>query len=397
MTRTTLMLAAIIGFAAVPTFAQLPTETEDFDVEPDDWGCIRCRMPEDFVDFGWDDGSGNNQYRSANTIGDSPGWAGGIFPRSRIDPAIYVDVTIGNYTLDDELHATGKFWLDEDEFYNGGTAFGFFDATDIDNDDPNRFLGRGLDMMGMVILEDERQRADYVLDEQGYKNVGISQRGFNKGFATVPIKTPFEFEMHWDPNDPFAFGEGVFTTTIRNMDSGEESVLVLPMTFLGREAGAKFNAFGLVVGGPSDPPHDRIDNIMEFFFDDIEYTSNDSCGVQEFCDRHLTGPPVPVAGDANNDGSVDTADIVQILGAAKFETGMAATFEQGDFDGDGVFATSDIVAMLGEGKFETGPYRALQDPFGPDVQLNYVPEPSTVILFALGLIGVVGCNRRRWA
>ena len=79
----------------------------------------------------------------------------------------------------------------------------------------------------------------------------------------------------------------------------------------------------------------------------------------------IGGPPRPPlgSGDANNDGSVDTADIVQILAANKFETGQPATFAEGDFDFDGVFATSDIVVMLAAGLFETGRYRrALKDP-----------------------------------
>ena len=75
-----------------------------------------------------------------------------------------------------------------------------------------------------------------------------------------------------------------------------------------------------------------------------------------------TTGPTPMAGDANNDGMVDTSDVIQILAGGKFETGAAATFADGDFDGDGVFTTGDIVAMLAVGLFETGPYRALQDP-----------------------------------
>ena len=218
----------------------------------------------------------------------------------------------------------------------------------------------------------------------------------------------------------------------------------------------------------------------------------------EFVPTNGGGDPIPRPGDANNDGQVDTADIIALLAANKFEMGTPATFAEGDFDGDGVFSTGDILAMLAENLFEMGPYRALQDApagtddvvvnydvangnvsvdalnpitsislesvsgiftgeaaanlggpfdvdtdvkvfkavfgddfsnvefgavaaaglakdfllndltasgslaggggtFGPDVQLNYVPEPSTVILFALGLIGVVGCGWRGWA
>ena len=33
--------------------------------------------------------------------------------------------------------------------------------------------------------------------------------------------------------------------------------------------------------------------------------------------------------------------------------------------------------------------------FGPDVQLNYIPEPSTIVLLALGLAGFAAYPRRR--
>ena len=107
----------------------------------------------------------------------------------------------------------------------------------------------------------------------------------------------------------------------------------------------------------------------------------------------LVAPFEPKAGDANEDRSVDTADIVQILAAAKFETQQPATFGEGDFTGDGFFDTADIVAMLAEGLFETGPYASLGDASSGAV--SGVPEPATWILWLLGAIAVTAGARRR--
>ena len=98
------------------------------------------------------------------------------------------------------------------------------------------------------------------------------------------------------------------------------------------------------------------------------------------------------AGDANGDFSVDTADVVQILAAAKFETGQLASFSEGDFSGDRVFNTADIVAMLAEGLFETGPYAAVS----ADASTASVPEPSSVLLAIAAFAAVMAVGGRRW-
>ena len=101
------------------------------------------------------------------------------------------------------------------------------------------------------------------------------------------------------------------------------------------------------------------------------------------------------AGDANGDFMVDTADIIAVLAAGKFETGDAATFEQGDFNGDGVFNTGDIVLMLGEGLFETGPYASLGDVSNAGAgSVSRVPEPTTLGLLLMGMLAVAAGRRR---
>ena len=59
-------------------------------------------------------------------------------------------------------------------------------------------------------------------------------------------------------------------------------------------------------------------------------------------------------GDSNRDGKFSFEDVLEILAAGKFETGQAATGEQGDWNGDGVFDGADIQLALDEGTYEKG-------------------------------------------
>ena len=74
-------------------------------------------------------------------------------------------------------------------------------------------------------------------------------------------------------------------------------------------------------------------------------------------------PPPWLAGDANQDFFFTPADIVQVLWAGKYQTGLAATWGEGDWDaapwqfpwekpsGDGVFDEHDIVTALLTGRY----------------------------------------------
>ena len=76
------------------------------------------------------------------------------------------------------------------------------------------------------------------------------------------------------------------------------------------------------------------------------------------------------AGDANLDLSFDQLDLVQVLIAAKYLTGMPATWGEGDWDaapggtkddppvGNGRFDQRDIITALASGAYLTGPYAA---------------------------------------
>ena len=382
-------------------------------------------------DAGWGP-SGNNRSEEINTdfgysdtnniSGNGPGEAGGRFSRIFTEFAFYGDLSIGEWTLEDPLRAEGKARFDylgpdtSIKSINGEVIVGFFDATDSIFD----IVDRSGDHLGFGILEDERARTTIAFAD------GDAPHDFN--FASFEYGVANDFVIEWDPNDPRAFGEGALHMTITNPE-GESTTKTKFLKPTERITGAEFNAFGVMTSFRNES--DRIELAANFFVDDVTYTSDNQCVTQQCKDRVLDPPPnggggtadIPIiAGDSDLNGAFDTADIVVALAGNKFETGNPATWQEGDWNaapdpaftyasadtgggtppqGNGVFDTSDIVAALAGGNFEKGTVLvaalAAGGTYGPDVQLNYVPEPSTVILFALGLVGLVGCGWRGWA
>ena len=66
----------------------------------------------------------------------------------------------------------------------------------------------------------------------------------------------------------------------------------------------------------------------------------------------------PKPGDANCDTVFNQLDIVQVLQAAKYQTGEPATWQQGDWNGDELFDQLDLVAALQTGNYLKGAYAA---------------------------------------
>ncbi|MCA9200956.1 MAG: PEP-CTERM sorting domain-containing protein, partial [Planctomycetales bacterium] len=88
-------------------------------------------------------------------------------------------------------------------------------------------------------------------------------------------------------------------------------------------------------------------------------------------------------GDSNLDGEFNSGDFVQVFTAGLFESGAAATWEQGDWNGDEKFDSGDFVSAFTDGGFE----------LGPRTGVSAVPEPSS--LGWLAGLGVLMALRRR--
>ena len=89
-------------------------------------------------------------------------------------------------------------------------------------------------------------------------------------------------------------------------------------------------------------------------------------------------------GDADLDGEFNSTDFVVVFQGGLFETDSPAVWELGDWDGDGLFNSSDFVIAFQDGGFEMGARNAAA---------NVVPEPSSVLLLAFGLL--IGALMRR--
>lgn len=78
-------------------------------------------------------------------------------------------------------------------------------------------------------------------------------------------------------------------------------------------------------------------------------------------------------GDTNIDGTVDVLDAANFLAGGKFDSGRAASWNEGDFGYDGVVDILDAAAFLSTSLFDAGPYVTFAAAPGPAVVA--VPEP----------------------
>ena len=69
-----------------------------------------------------------------------------------------------------------------------------------------------------------------------------------------------------------------------------------------------------------------------------------------------------------------------------------AIWTQGDWNWDGHFTSSDLVAALETGNYEAGPYAHPNDEI---LAAHAVPEPTMLMLFALGALGLLAQRRSK--
>ena len=93
-------------------------------------------------------------------------------------------------------------------------------------------------------------------------------------------------------------------------------------------------------------------------------------------------------GDSNLDLEFNSADMVQVFVAGKYEKDEDAGWEEGDWDADLRFNSADMVAAFVAGGYEKG-----QKP-PQAAAVSAVPEPTSQLLLSLGLFGLATRRRR---
>jgi hypothetical protein len=129
-------------------------------------------------------------------------------------------------------------------------------------------------------------------------------------------------------------------------------------------------------------------NAAVYYHDPTLLEAADRIGYQTMWSVNFTHPEAAVfetlqLGDANLDGVFNTADLVQILQAGKYELDLQAGWAEGDWNRDRRFNTNDFVVALQAGGYEQE----------ATTNMTFVPEPGACCLLVLALIGMTSQRR----
>ncbi|MCA9172303.1 MAG: PEP-CTERM sorting domain-containing protein, partial [Planctomycetales bacterium] len=190
-----------------------------------------------------------------------------------------------------------------------------------------------------------------------------------------------EFQMYWWEN-----GGGAFAEVTAGLGNGERLPLGLGLQWVAAPTGLRgdFNGDGVLDASDIN----ALTSESAAGSNNVAYDLNGDNAVNDADIKEWIGASDifnSYVGDANLDKQFDTSDLVVLFAAGTYENGAAAVWTTGDFTGDGLFTTSDLVAALSDGGYENGPKAAV----------SAVPEPSSLMLLALGALSACGAFRQR--
>ena len=156
----------------------------------------------------------------------------------------------------------------------------------------------------------------------------------------------------------------------------------------------------IIVGPPSFPGDYNVDGAVDVADIDLQSAEmkkdpaeldlakfdHNNDGMVDLADRQIWVKVFRKSwfGDANLDGEFNTSDFVKVFEAGKYETEEEAGWAEGDWDGSGFFDTGDFVKAFQDGGYQQG----------LKMVAAAVPEPTSVLLFMTGLMGVAVCRCR---
>ena len=227
------------------------------------------------------------------------------------------------------------------------------------------------------------------LTAAGFTNVqaeNISSNGMVAGFGTPPSGNTFDAFL-WTPSS----ANGT-SGTMLDLSAAD------PTDFGTESRAFGVNKFGMVVGSSGNGAnaflYDRgvYTNLNNLINPASGWTSlsyamaiNDANQITGWGVYNGNTEPFILTlfpGDANFDGNVDINDLTIVLANyGKTRDGL----DQGEFTGDGTVDINDLTIVLANyGKTD-----------GASIAVAPVPEPSTVLLAAFGLAGLLACVARK--
>jgi Concanavalin A-like lectin/glucanases superfamily/PEP-CTERM motif len=302
------------------------------------------------------------------------------------DPLTNGYVDGGNLAIvSDDLggEATVSLWYKARTLSAGG-AFG-------QEEDGDRLFGFGGETS---CCSEEFDGAGVVrIDEFGAVQVWPGGTGWRSVTPEVIVEdTWHHIALVWQGDQVTGYVDGVegLTATSRfDFDTDLESTRTFGI-------GVRYNTGGNFYGRT---PDGTVDDVAVW---DEALTEEQLASLFDGSETPLTlaglGGDVLQAGDADMDCDFDQLDLVAVQVAAKYLTGEAATWGEGDWNGapggsvqdkipptgNGQFDQLDIIAALGAGQYLQGSYCA-----DGGAAAIAIPEPSTLLLVALGLTSML--------
>jgi hypothetical protein len=88
-------------------------------------------------------------------------------------------------------------------------------------------------------------------------------------------------------------------------------------------------------------------------------------------------------GDSNLDGVVDVQDVAALITSGKYDTGLAADWNEGDYNHDGVVDVTDVTEFFSAGLYDAGSYLPASQSAAVEVGTTTAVSPADAAFAAM--------------